>query len=211
MPTETGRPSDGEPARREPRALARLLAEFLKVIYSQDHEAEARQRDKWRRTRQRDPAGQWRWIPYSTEHQQADPTAAQEELARSGIRGNGARAALAALTQRGFIQFRIATVETIHGTVRQQQVRLTRSGRQAARENHPASAQCAQRIAPWLEEALTAVRDAPAPGLPKIEITRTAARILGPSGYHFIEDQNEWAYKITDKGLSYLHVWTACR
>ena len=123
---------------------------------------------------------------------------------QAGIHDHGSGATLAALVRRGIIETRTASVDTATGPGRQRQVRLTRAGRKIAREIQPRNA-ALNGLPAWLEDALSAVRDASPPGLPKTAISRSAARSLGPGGYHYIDDANAWAYELTSKGAHYLN------
>jgi hypothetical protein len=51
---------------------------------------------------------------------------------------------------------------------------------------------------------LATVANAPSPGLAKINISRVAARRLGPKEYGYIEDSTAWSYTLTDAGRHYL-------
>ncbi len=193
-----------EPEHAKSGPLNPRQSKYLGLVYYADQEAEEHQRRQWHQHRRRDPADQWRWIPYATDHPQATLTALQQSLVQAGMHDPGSGATLAALIRRGLIEARIIRVDTPHGPAPQRQVRLTRVGRQAARETQPQRNPTLHGLPAWLEDALTAVRNAPPPGLPKTSISRRAARRLGPAGYHYIDDANAWAYKITSKGIRYL-------
>lgn len=193
-----------EPENAKPGPLNPRQGKYLELVYYADQEAEEHQRQQWHQHRRRDPADRWRWIPYATDHPQATLTGLQQSLVQVGMHDPGVGATLAALIRRGLIEARTIQADTPHGPARQRQVRLTRAGRRAARESQPVRSPALNRLSAWLEDALTAVGDAPPPGLPKISISRRAARRLGPAGYHYIDDANAWAYKITSKGVRYL-------
>lgn len=193
-----------EPAHAKPRPLNPRQSKYLELVYLADQEAEEHQRRQWHQHRLRDPADRWRWIPYSTDHPRAILTGLQQSLLEAGVHDSGSGATLAALIRRGLMEARTIQVETPRGPARQRQVRLTRAGRRAVRETQPAYGAASNGLPAWLEDALTAVRNASPPGLPKTAISRRAARRLGPAGYHYIDDVNAWAYQITRKGIGYL-------
>jgi hypothetical protein len=193
-----------ESAHAKPRPLNQRQSKYLELVYYADQEAEEYQRRQWHQHHRRDPADHWRWIPYTTHHPQATLTGLQQSLVQAGIHDPGVGATLAALIRRGLLEARTIQVDTPHGPARQRQLRLTRVGRQAARETQPQRSPAPHGLPAWLEDALTAVRNEPPPGLPKTSISRRAARRLGPAGYHYIDDANAWAYKITSKGVRYL-------
>jgi hypothetical protein len=204
MSASVAAPVRKEPARAQQRPLNPRQSKYLELVYHADQEAEEHQRQQWHQHRRRDPADHWRWIPYSTDHPQAILTGLQQSLLEAGVHDPGSGATLAALTRRGLIEARTIQADTPHGPARQRQVRLTRAGRQAARETQPTRSPALHGLPAWLEDALTAVRNAPPPGLPKTSISRRAARRLGPAGYHYIDDANAWAYQITSKGVRHL-------
>jgi hypothetical protein len=193
-----------EPEYAKPGLLNSRQSKYLELVYHADQEAEEHQRRQWHQHGRRDPADQWRWIAYATDHPQAAFTGLQQSLVQAGMHDPGAGATFAALIRRGLLETRTIQADTPHGPARQRQVRLTRAGRRAARENKPARSPALCGLPPWLEDALSAVRNASPPGLPKTSISRRAARRLGPAGYHYIDDANAWAYKITSKGVRYL-------
>lgn len=193
-----------EPAHAKPRPLNPRQSRYLELVYYADQQAEEHQRRQWHQHRRRDPADHWRWIPYSTDHPRAMLTGLQQSLLEAGVHDPGSGATLAVLIRRGLIEARTIQVETPDGPARQRQVRLTRVGRREVRETQPARSSSLNGLPVWLEDALTAIRNASPPGLPKTSISRKAARRLGPAGYHYIDDANAWAYKISSKGISYL-------
>lgn len=188
----------------KPRPLNSRQTKCLELLYQADQQSEADQRRRWHQHLPRNPADHWRWIPYSTDHPQAGLTEVQQRLLQTGVHDPGAGATLCVLIRHGLIEARTAEVDTPYGPAQQRQVRLTRAGRRTAREIQPPLDPAIRGLPTWLEDALTAVHDAPPPGLPKTGIGRVAARRLGPGGYHYIEDANAWAYKLTSKGVRYL-------
>lgn len=199
---------DADAATRSARTARRLTVRqtiYLRVLYQTDQDAETEQRRRWRQGIRRDPAEQWRWMPYATDHPRAGPTDIQQHLAQAGKHDAASGATLAALIRRGLIEMRTVEIDTPHGRARQRQLRLTRAGRRMAREYQPAdNPQAAPSLPSWLHDTLVTVRDAPPPGLVKTEISRRAARALGPAGHRYIDDTHPWAYTLTPEGTDYL-------
>jgi DNA-binding MarR family transcriptional regulator len=176
---------------------------YLDIFYQLDQEEQQRQQRRWHQKLHRDPANQWRWIPYDTSHPAAEATSAQELLSRRGLQDAGTGSTLAALVRRRLIEIRHTSVDVNSVTAMQTQVRLTTRGRAVARANRP-TPQENERLADWLHQALHTVAAATDGPTPKTHIGRAAARKLGPRGLGYIEDANAWAYRLTDIGRDYL-------
>ncbi|MBB5803415.1 hypothetical protein F4560_003183 [Saccharothrix ecbatanensis] len=176
---------------------------YLTVFYQLDQEEERRQRRRWHQRLHRDPAEQWRWIPYATDHPAADPTPAQQLLDRQGIKDPGTGSTLAALVRRRMIDLRHITVESTVGSTTQTQVRLTPQGRAEARGNQPQEADL-DRLPGWLHQALHTIAEPENEPVPRTTIGRTSARRLGPRGLGYIEDASTWAYRLGESGRAYL-------
>ncbi|MFE3170064.1 hypothetical protein ACFXI3_00400 [Amycolatopsis sp. NPDC059235] len=172
-------------------------------MFELDQQAERDQRRRWHQGLPRQSADQWRWIPYATRHAHASLTSAQQALKAQGIHSAGSGSTLAALTRRGLLEIRDVTIDGVGGPVRQTQLRLTPAGRQAVRINRPPRDTGPAPLPPWLHEALARVASARPPGLPKVDISRVAARRLGPKEFGYIEDSTAWSYALTDVGREY--------
>ncbi|QFU86656.1 hypothetical protein [Amycolatopsis sp. YIM 10] len=201
--------AEGGAARRLRTTLGRLNArqqQYLDIVFELDQQAERDQRRRWHQGLPRQPADQWRWIPYATRHAHASLTPAQQALKACGLHSAGSGSTLAALTRRGLLEIRDITIDGVGGPARQTQLRLTRAGRQAARINQSPRDTEPDPLPLWLYEALARVGSAQPPGLPKVDISRVAARRLGPKEYGYIEDSTAWSYALTDAGRQYLAI-----
>lgn len=189
-------------AHRQWAALNPRQQHYLTVFFALDQAAEQEQRQRWHQQHTREPAGTWRWIPYATRHPQAPATPCQQHLDDHGLRDSGAGATLAALVRRGLILTRETYLDELPERPVQLQVRLTTAGRAAVRASQPPTT--SPPLAEWLQEALTKVSQAGPDGLAKYEISRSAARRLGPRGLRYIQDARPWSYQLTREGQSAL-------
>lgn len=174
---------------------------YLDAIYEIDLQAERDQARRWRQNLRREPADLWRWIPYD-QPPFGESTAVQQLLAKSGVLDHGAGATLAALARRGLLRQRRTNPDGPHHNG-QMHVRLTSQGRALARHNRPEPPAENSELPPWLRLALVKVAGSNGP-LPKTEISRAAAKQLGPGELGFITDANAWAYEATTSGHDYL-------
>ncbi|MEV7676480.1 hypothetical protein [Streptomyces sp. NPDC088752] len=180
---------------------------YLEVLFAADQDNEREQDRRWHATRERQPAEQWRWIPYGADHPAVEATSVQRQLDRLHVLDAGSGATLAALQRRGLIELRRVVRDGPAGAVWHVQVRLTRAGRAAGRG---LQSQAAEQTAPggelagWLQAALEEVAAAPGQTLAKVDIGRVAARRLGPGGHGYIEDVSAWQYRLTQAGRAYL-------
>ncbi|MFH8804936.1 hypothetical protein ACH4F6_36170 [Streptomyces sp. NPDC017936] len=202
-------PPGGQPggAGRAVQGLNARQQTYLEVLYALDQDNEEAQRRRWHATRERQPAEQWRWITYSIDHPAAEATSAQQQLGQRQVLDAGTGATLAALQRRGLIELRRVAQDSPGGPVWHTHVRLTRSGRAAARALQPPSAEPVpdrSLLPEWLQAALETVAAAPEQTLAKIAIGRVAARRLGPHGHGYIEDASAWQYRLTSAGQAYL-------
>ncbi|MCA1188781.1 hypothetical protein LCD36_20370, partial [Saccharopolyspora sp. 6T] len=145
-PPHQGQQAAHDVTEPSPRAKSRRLntrqQQYLNIVFELDQQAERDQRRRWHQGLPRQPADQWRWIPYATRHTHASPTPAQQALKAQGILSAGSGSTLAALTRRGLLDIRETTIDSIGGTVRQTQLRLTTTGRHTARFNRPRTEEC---------------------------------------------------------------------
>ncbi|MFE5589185.1 hypothetical protein [Streptomyces sp. NPDC056549] len=180
---------------------------YLEVLFAADQDKEMEQNRRWHATRERQPAEQWRWIPYGADHPAVEATPVQRHLGRLHVLDAGSGATLAALQRRGLIELRRVVQDGPVGPVWHVQVRLTRAGRAAGRALQTRTAEQTtpgRELAEWLHAALEAVAAAPGQTLPKVDIGRVAARRLGPGGHGYIEDASAWQYRLTPAGRAYL-------
>ncbi|MFD8550041.1 hypothetical protein [Streptomyces fradiae] len=173
---------------------------YLTLIYELDQEAEQEQRQRWHRGLPREPAETWRWIPYATMHGQAVPTPCQQRLDVEGLRDAGAGSTLAALARRNLLHTRVVRIDSLAGKPNQVQIRLTSFGRATVRASGPDQSTEPAVLPSWISEALQKITEAGPDGLPKFEISRSAARRLGPRGLRLIEDARHWSYRLTQAG-----------
>lgn len=202
-------PPGGGTRRPQPTTALRLnprQQQYLDVIFELDQQAERDQRRRWHQGLPRQAADQWRWIPYTTHHAHASLTPAQQALDARGIQSTGSNSTLTALIRRGLLERRDITIDSTSGPTRQTQLRLTATGRQNARAARPSTNNGPTPLPPWLHEALVRVASAPPPGLAKVDISRVAARRLGPKEYGYIEDSTAWSYILTETGRDYLAI-----
>ncbi|CAL9366518.1 hypothetical protein SUDANB105_00773 [Streptomyces sp. enrichment culture] len=173
---------------------------YLALIYELDQEAEQEQRQRWHRGLPREPADTWRWIPYATMHAQAVPTPCQQRLDIEGLRDAGAGSTLAALARRNLLHTRVVQIDALAGNPNQIQVRLTPFGRATVRASGPDQSTAPAVLPRWITETLQKITEAGPDGLPKFDISRSAARRLGPRGLRLIEDACHWSYRLTQAG-----------
>ena len=192
------------PRRPADQRLNYRQQQHLHVLFELDQQAERDQRRRWHQGLPRQSADQWRWIPYINHHAHASLTPAQQALNSHNINVTSSGATLAALIRRGLLEIRHIIVDSPTGGIRQTQLRLTPNGRQTARATQPTADAGPAPLPAWLHEALSCVANAPSPGLAKIEISRIAARRLGPKEYGYIQDSTAWSYSLTEAGQTYL-------
>lgn len=214
MPSPHREPPDRQPhpqggsARQHRTATAARLntrqRQYLDIVFELDQQAERDQRRRWHQGLPYQPADQWRWIPYATRHAHASLTPAQQALKARGIHSAGSGSTLAALARRGLLEIREITIDSVGRQAHQTQLRLTPTGRRVVRAARPQTDTRPAPLPPWLHEALASVASAQPPGLAKVDISRVAARRLGPKEYGYIEESTAWSYTLTEAGREYL-------